>query len=205
MKRLSEEEIIWLQSNLEKSITEICKHLNRGKSTIHYWLSKYSEERMATSAERQNLGRSKGGKVRSLKRANAATELATRIFHSNKDDVDFMVGLSLYWAEGAKRKFEFTNGDPSMIRFFTRWIEKYFSECTMSLYIYAPLEDRKLSEEYWRNKVNQSSYKKILLINQSVNTRLQYGIAHIAVSGTSAANILIQTLLNLMREHLKES
>ena len=106
------------------------------RTTIRTWISdiELSEEQLNNLKNRvQNAlqaGRIRAQKIQGDKRRKKAQEfkltgekeigeLSTREF--------FLTGVALYWAEGFKNKHEhrlgFCNSDPSMIKFYIKWLE----------------------------------------------------------------------------------
>jgi len=62
-----------------------------------------------------------------LSREIVSFENAKKLFREMCTDSQFLVGIALYWAEGAKKhnNFQFVNSDPDMIVFMHKWIGKY--------------------------------------------------------------------------------
>jgi len=106
------------------------------KGLLSYWfrdivLSPEQEQLINShSIGKQNSGRIKSAftnKKLRLNREIVAFEDAKRIFMEMHLDRSFLIGVALYWAEGAKKhgNFQFVNSDPDMIIFMYKWIQKY--------------------------------------------------------------------------------
>jgi DNA-binding transcriptional MerR regulator len=120
------------------SFREIREIVPVSKSSLSAWL-RYLP--LSTEEERQLEDRAKrnidGGRERAavsnrkkrIAREDVAKKEASVIFEKFKNDPFFVLGISLYWAEGAKRTstFCFVNSDVSMVRFMIFWLDKYLN------------------------------------------------------------------------------
>jgi hypothetical protein len=118
------------------SYKEIQQHVKVSKSLLSGWFEfleltpdeeNFLESRMA---DRQNKGRIASmlsNRNRRINREIVAFENAKKIFEENKDQWVFLLGVSLYWAEGSKRTscFQFINSDPDMVLCMFKWIQKF--------------------------------------------------------------------------------
>lgn len=135
------------------SYDEILKSVSVAKSTLSLWLKELpltdSEKAVLKDRRDANIsrGRARAGAVlqqRRIDREAALLEEAKREFEVFKSEPLFFVGLSLYWAEGAKRhnSFMFVNSDAAMIALMIEWITKFFgvskSEIHARLYLHKP-------------------------------------------------------------------
>lgn len=196
---MTENEESWLSQNYTMSIKDIADTLGRSKSTISLWLQKYSELRKESMPERIKAGKIKGGSVKASNRANRAIEFANRLYSENKDNVFFISGLSLYWAEGTKSHFEFSNTDPSMITLFIRWCKVYLSYCPLALDISSNSDDKESILNYWKSVIDLDVFYKINIYSSSKNVKKSFGVAKIKPIGLRGGKEFITTLLNLMR------
>jgi hypothetical protein len=66
---------------------------------------------------------------RRIQREVVAFEDAKKLFDLYRGNNMFLLGVSLYWAEGSKRtgEFQFINSDPEMILFMYMWIQKFMN------------------------------------------------------------------------------
>jgi hypothetical protein len=118
------------------SYSEIQKIVKASKGQLSGWfklLELSAEEEIflrAKTKEKSDSARLKSMFTnRSLRLAREAEVVsdAKKLFHNNCEDQSFVMGIVLYWAEGAKRtsSFAFVNTDHEMIVFMSKWIEKY--------------------------------------------------------------------------------
>lgn len=118
------------------SYKEIQVRINVSKSLLSGWL-KYldldpQEEAylLVRMKERQDKGRIASmisNRNRRMNREMVDFEEARILFNKFKNDSFFLLGVALYWAEGAKRngEFSFINSDPEMVNLMYLWIPKY--------------------------------------------------------------------------------
>ena len=113
---------------------EILEKVPASKSSISVWL----QDAPLTDAEKATLKKRRDDKI-STGRIRAAASLRTarldreadlhkraeKTFQVYKHDELFRVGISLYWAEGAKRgsSFSFINSDPDMVVLMLGWMD----------------------------------------------------------------------------------
>lgn len=146
------------------SYKDILKVLPVAKSSLSLWLKDLplTDDEKAVLKKRRDSNISKG-RIRAassnrrnrLNREREAFKLAKVEFENFKKDPLFMVGVSLYWAEGAKRSssFSFMNSDPEMIKLMIAWCERFlkpeeFENIYLRLYIHKPYAHENC-EEYW--------------------------------------------------------
>ncbi len=97
------------------SLTEIMKIVERGNSTIF----KYAKDIEILPEHRNTLRFKQGG---SQARSRLAWEFAKKEAGSFMPKLEkghlALIAAALYWGEGAKKDFSFTNSDPSMVETF---------------------------------------------------------------------------------------
>ena len=160
------------------SYKEILEQVPVAKSTLSEWLMKMplTKEEKAVLKRRRD-GNISRGKIRaaatlhSLKiaRDEIVRETARIEFGKFRTDPFFYVGLSLYWAEGAKRNnlFGFTNSDTEMITVMLAWIERFFrverENIRARLYIHKPYAHENC-EEHWSREIDVpiSNFRKTI-------------------------------------------
>lgn len=134
-KEFEKKEAIRLRKS-GQTYREILSKIPVAKSTLSLWL------REVSLAKKQNqiLSQKKllSGKRGGLAKKNQRIERSTAIFSKALNDIGivsrrelFLIGLTLYWAEGAKEKsyrpgsgFAFGNMDPKMIEVIIVWLER---------------------------------------------------------------------------------
>lgn len=160
------------------SYSEILKEVNVAKSSLSLWLKNLplTEDEMKVLKHRKDSNITRG-------RINAASELrkrrlareqvflkeAQKMFQQYKDDTFFYCGISLYWAEGAKRvnQWSFINSDDDMIQVMILWLERFIkiqhSDLQFRLFIHK-LYAHENCEEWWQNRLNihKEQFKKTI-------------------------------------------
>lgn len=149
------------------SYKEILRRVPVAKSTLSEWLQKMP----LTDAEKAILKRRKEsnisiGKIRAAAALHslkiARDEILRKIskveFEKYTKDPFFYVGLSLYWAEGAKRNdlFSFTNSGSDMMLVMLAWMERFFGvrreNVRARLYIHKPYAHENC-KGYWSRSI----------------------------------------------------
>lgn len=116
--------------------SEITQIVPVSRGLLSYWFKdlEFSREEKEGIAKRLVDRRGKGmlksaatNRQSRLNREIVAFEDAKKIFKEMQTDHRFLIGITLYWAEGAKRhnNFQFVNSDPDMVVFMYNWIQKY--------------------------------------------------------------------------------
>jgi len=171
-------------------IGEIARILMLSKSSVSYWckdilltevqlrrLSKRSglsgAKNFQNWVENNRLLRLKETKILQKEGAGEVGQL------SHRDR--FIAGLALYWSEGYKKgneEFGFTNSDPTMIKFFIRWLAEVFGVKREDLILRVSINNiHKYRvdevERYWSKttKVPLSQFSKTSLIH-TLNRKL---------------------------------
>src|SRR3989344_2774990 len=119
-----------------KTYSDILRVIPVAKSTLGLWLkdAKLSNSENQRFTEAKRLASLRGGqakrKQRIEKQNQTLSTAKTEISHISEHDL-FLMGIVLYWAEGAKEKehrpgsgFEFSNMDPNMIKVILVWLFK---------------------------------------------------------------------------------
>lgn len=208
MNKISEANRLWIDANYHLGIKIISETLGIGKGTAQRYV-KDARQRLETEEQRLNRISSYMAKAtaKNIESINAlrlkSQELAQDIFRKNIDDNRFHIGLALYWAEGSKSVLEFTNGDPSMIRGFSRWAKEYLPVKHLNFSIQIPddvtVEDCK---EFWAKQVDLSQFKLFRIYQSNRRLRIKTGVIKITICLTiRGAKELMKTLLQLEREY----
>ena len=161
------------------SYNEILKIVPVAKSSLSLWLKDCS----LTKAEKHLLKKRKNsnislGRIRSaasirqnkINKDSLLLQTARLEFEKHHQDLLFHVGISLYWAEGAKRndRFHFMNSDSEMVEVLILWLEKFTeykrSDLGFRLYIHQPFI-RDNWEFWWQEQlaVNPAQFKKTII------------------------------------------
>jgi hypothetical protein len=133
-----------------------------------------------------------------LERRNASKIMSERNWEKARETADALVnkltrkelsliGVSLYWAEGAKRDFTFSNTDPRMVRVFITILKDIFQisndDFKISLRIYEDL-NKKACLTYWSQitGVNLTTRKtSVDVLKGSKRGKRKYGMCRIRV------------------------
>ena len=118
------------------SYKEILKMIPVSKSSLSGWfkhlsfteseLNKFKE--LATKGTKTGqINASLSNRSRRLERESIVNNEASLLFDRYRDNELFIVGITLYWAEGSKRtgEFQFINSDPQMIMLMNNWIKLF--------------------------------------------------------------------------------
>ncbi len=148
-----------------KSYSQIKKILGLSKSTLSVWLRNYplSKQRVR---ELRDWNEQRIEKYRETMRKKRQTRL-DRTYDEQKKIIlpltkreFFIAGLMLYWGEGKKSKssaLSISNTDPSVIKFFIKWLYDCLSvskdKIRIELHLYA---DTNIDKEikYWSKTLN---------------------------------------------------
>jgi hypothetical protein len=138
---------------------------NLSKSTLSGWL-KYIElseehknriiQKIKNSAQKASQKGSWTNKQKAFDRINNIQIQAESEFELLSTNQLFVIGLCLYWAEGAKRSrsFQFMNSDPKMIKVIIKWLTEILNvnseDIKIRLFIHEVYRDEKC-EEFWSN------------------------------------------------------
>jgi len=157
------------------SYSEILQKVKVAKSSLSLWLKDLPltarEKGILKKRKNSNIsrGRIKASSVlhtNRLVREKGWLEEAQQEFAIHKNEPLFHTGVSLYWAEGAKRsnQFLFVNTDRDMHEVVLQWLEKYTryarNDCGYRLFIHK-LYSQEDCEGYWSNalKVSRDRFK----------------------------------------------
>jgi Zn/Cd-binding protein ZinT len=103
---------------------------------------------------------------------------------TNKEKLLFIAAL--YWAEGGKRDFNFTNSDPKMIKIFVDGVRKILKinsdEIKVSIRIYEDL-DRERSLDFWAQIVDipKSKFINVNVLKGKKTGKLKYGLCRVRI------------------------
>ncbi len=196
------------------SLRDIVKIVPVAKSTLSLWLKQVSLSR--PQKQRLTQKRLEAALRGAERRKSDRIALTQKIFEDAAKDVVsiskrelWLMGVMLYWAEGAKEKeslisarVQFSNSDPFMIILFTRWLNEVCGimreKVIIDLYIH---EDSKNSLEivkkYWLNHlkspIDKIYFKKNKNKTNRKNTGVTYfGLIRITVRSSSCLNRKIE-------------
>lgn len=150
------------------SYSEIMKEIPVSKSTLFGWLRHINltnEQKVVLAAHiEQNKGlarvkASESNTKRRIQREGLTKEKADQYYVEHSSSRDFIIGLTLYWAEGTKKDttWSFINSDPEMVSFMYKWMLHYLSisqnKIRVRLFIHEPYKEDNL-EVFWSKLLN---------------------------------------------------
>ncbi|TRZ80909.1 hypothetical protein D4R86_03605 [bacterium] len=123
----------------------------------------------------------------------------------NKEELAFkMLGLALYWAEGAKigttsknYTVDFANSDPEMIRVFSKFLVKFYRVDKKKIRIYLYCHDEwkvKKFIKYWSGitKVPENQFTKPYIRKKIKKTKrsMEHGMIHVRYADGKLLNLI---------------
>lgn len=142
------------------SFNEIRDKIGVSKSTVSLWcrdikLSSVHTHRLLERAQRMivyKLG-ARANHERREKEIRFIREMARKDIHDLSEEAFKMVGVALYWAEGAKTTgTSVSNSDPRIIQFMVRWFQRVLniSPSRIKAYLHIHYQDDDLHiKRYW--------------------------------------------------------
>jgi transcriptional regulator with XRE-family HTH domain len=114
------------------SYKEILKKINVSKSTLSTWLreielTKEQKNQLLNKMERTRYEIAKRKVADRIRRTNTIIDEGKKEIEKYKNNSFFLIGIALYWAEGAKNPVEsvkFSNSDEKMIILMMGWFRK---------------------------------------------------------------------------------
>lgn len=195
------------------SYKEITQELAIAKSTLSYWLRNIEltpEQRLRLikkGSANQHIGSEASKRLR--------LERTSRIIYEAKSEVQldlsrdlWLIGVILYWAEGAKQKIHnpsqgvvFSNSDPKIIKLFLKWVKEYLliSENNLTLEVYIHKSYKKSRESlinYWSSLtgVSKERFTKIRYKRNKIRSYRKnrgdnyYGVLRVRVKKSTDLN-----------------
>jgi len=136
----------------------------------------------------------RGGSRKRKRLAEIEASVKARKFITSLSYKERAIFLSaLYWAEGNKRDFGFTNTDPEMIRIFVWGLQEIFSvpkdQIRVSIRTYEDLDKEKCLN-FWSKVVGipKDRFINVNILKGKKQGKLRYGMCRIRV--TKGANML---------------
>jgi hypothetical protein len=185
----------------------IAAELSVNKSTLSGWL-RHESSTGSEAARRSRIARGKSGETRRrqhqeqtpMMRAAAATEICDMFTGGLSQRELLLMGLMLYWAEGAKTQgIALTNSDPYVIKAFVLWLERCLgvSRAQLKAEVHAyPNLDIDEAERYWADVIGVPAtqfYKPQIDLREKKRSdkhgRLPYGTVHVKVIGRGSSEL----------------
>lgn len=201
------------------SYSEILKEVSVAKSTLSLWLkdvglNKGQKQRIT---QKRLDAAIRGGIAKRNQRLTNTREIIEKasqeIGKISKREL-WLIGVILYWAEGAKQKphlisqrVAFTNSDPMVIRIFLKWLYEIVgvtvNDVTVAIYIHETGDEIK-AKKYWSEITNIPVYKfqktvfkkHNIRTNRKYNNDSYYGLIKLTVSKSTNFNRRITGWIN---------
>lgn len=208
-----------------QSIRSIAMRLGVSKSTVSVWcrdlqLTRAQKLRLMKNAIRAGHRGRMMGAQRNKEKKREQIEFYKQL---GKQDVgklttrDWLIaGVALYWGEGSKKsRFAFTNSDPQMIQFVSRWLRKAFgvkrSEFMPRIFInaiHAPRIGKVMS--FWSQLLQVPTHqfgKPILLRDRPKkiyeNHDSYYGVLALGVRNSNKIKYKVLGLIDAIKDQIK--
>ena len=194
------------------SYKEILRKVDVSKSTLSLWLRNIGVAKRHQQAFtlKRKLAQQKAQEACRNIRITRETEIIQtakkEITNVSKREL-WLIGIALYWAEGAKQKahnvsqkVSFNNSDPQMVLLFNKWLKEAClrkkSELTYSIYIHKTANKeraRKFWEDLLGTKIEKMYFKSHNPKTNRKNTDVQYfGLLRIDVKKSTDLNRTIK-------------
>ncbi|MEK9154982.1 MAG: hypothetical protein AAB596_02870 [Patescibacteria group bacterium] len=202
--------------NLRKSgfsYSEILKQIPVAKSTLSLWLKSVnlSKKQKQRLTEKKLASMQRGAIAKRNQRIETIQLIKNKAISEIRNISDrelWLIGISLYWAEGAKQKehnvsqkVAFSSGDPLMVKLFLKWLKKIvkISDSDIFFEIYTHKNSKnKLSQitKYWSKIINVPEYKfdRIYYKTNKIKTKRKntginyYGLLRVCVKKSTNLN-----------------
>ena len=131
------------------------------------------------------FGKRGGSKKRKLLAESEAKKKALQAIRAPLEKEIPIITACLYWAEGNKKDFSFTNTDPKMIRVFTTCLQKLGipkERFRVTIRIYEDLDKMKCSD-FWARVIGISpqEIRNINVLRGQKSGKLAYGMCRIRI------------------------
>lgn len=197
------------------SYAEILKQIPVSKSSLSLWLKSV---KLAKSQKQKLTDKKLAGMKRGWEACHAKKLFITQKIKSEaKKEIGklterelWLIGISLYWAEGAKEKdkavgIKLSNSDPLMIRLFIKWLleicEISKENIYFEIYLHDSVKHREVEvREYWEKITGFSTeyFRKIRWKKNKIKTKRKnigekyFGLININVRKGVSLNRKIQ-------------
>lgn len=212
---------------LGQSYSQISNVLKVPKSTLSSWLKDVIISQKAQDRIQSRVNATSIAKLieRNKKQTELAKERHDRIYKLAKEESKtlltnslFLVGLSLYWAEGYKqgaygskwKSIDFANSDPEMIKimisFFIKFLDVSRSEIKIQIMLHNAKDDEK-TISFW-HEITQIPISNFISICHTISSassnkqkrKLEYGTIHLRINNVEKFFRLIGWIDSL-KEH----
>lgn len=208
-----------------RSVNEIARELQVSKGSVSWWVRDIAltEIQIALLKEKEIKGRELGQfktmqimRERRVKYIEEYDKAGARRLSTLTRNEFFILGLSLYWAEGGKtirnKRVEFCNSDPRMIKFLLLWLVTCFEvpkedlRCVVGInQIHASREE--IVKKYWSevteiplDQFRKTSFKKVTSTKVYDNYDSHYGTLSVLVAKSTSLYFEIMGLIKALMQ-----
>lgn len=205
--------------NLGFGVKEIARELSMPTSTTSGWVRDIilTVDQLEQLRQRAIKGSERGRLLGSSLQKQRRLDKIKRYVYEGKARLggltanEFLIaGLAIYWGEGAKKKrrVEFCNSDPEMVKFITRWLNVCFSVSKEQLICWVGINEAHLVREpevrrFWAefldipiDRFRKTSYKRVNNKKIYENFNQHFGTLYIAVAKSSELFYKIDGLIS---------
>lgn len=199
---LAEEEKIRKLRTTGHSIGEIASAIGRGKSTIAWRVKNIPVSQDYVKIWRSKIG---GNQIRSQARWKDSKLIAGDIIGNVSERDMLIIAACLYWGEGNKKDFAFTNTDPRMIKTMVGCLQSLGvkkARLSITLRLYEDI-DTDAAKKYWATIVGISP-KDILgtnIIHGKKVGKLKYGMCRLRVKKADTDFKKLMSTIELIGSH----
>lgn len=215
MKTAERERARKLRRRDGRSVKEIAAILGVSRSSVSLWVR---DIELTLEQEERLHGRVSRGQFIGSKANEEKAHLRRRMYHAQGrrrariEDAGYVAGCMLYWAEGdkARNSVRLANSDPEVIRFFVRFLRRYFAieaqKIRLSCNLFADHEHRQREiEDFWlrvaevdRRSLCKSTVNRYSKYSQKKRkNKLPYGTCRVVVNDTR----IVQTIYGSIQEY----
>lgn len=186
------------------SITDLMNKYNLSKTTV--WHHVHAIE--LTGEQLNKLSSRKGGSnKRYLLALNKAQNFAADLLKGSQRELVIYVTM-LYWAEGHKKDFVFTNTDERMLRLYLLFLHNIFNIDSKNLNILIRTSDPIISNnaiEHWATifRLTKNAFS-VNHDNIQNKTKTKFGICRVMVAKSSFYHKVMLSLISLAQEELNK-
>lgn len=177
------------------SILDLVKEFSMPKTTIWHHIHDIKLNKSQIRLIKSGQG---GSKKRSESQWRDAKMEAERLLKSAEKNF-YILFASLYWAEGNKKGFIFTNTDGKMIKLFILILKKYFhiqqGDIKITIRVFSNLNEKRCVR-YWSEILDFPKKEMRVYMNDGgTKGKAEYGICRITVKNGGCLNKLITSLI----------
>ncbi len=162
---------------------QISDKLKISKSTVYYHLKSV---KIPPKSMEKLKARMKGSQILRERNIVLSRKVAKREIRSIERKDLIIIASILYWAEGAKKDFTFTNTDPEMVKVFVFILREVYGirndDLKISLRLYEDLDELEC-RRFWSNIIGLSlgENTSINVLFGSKKGKLKYGMCRVRV------------------------